>query len=91
MWQPEAEDLEQLRRWLLGHPLNSIQHQLARLVISNINFDAKKVTQQVFVTWVSKRTEHILGESPINVTGDRCRGKYTLKHMFRIYAIGQWS
>ena len=45
IWIPETKDLEKLRSWLLESPLNSSQHQMAKAVLSKMNFDIKQVSQ----------------------------------------------
>ena len=59
LWTPEAEDLEQLRNWLLGHPLHSIQHKVARVIISHMNFDAKQVK---FIGFSKLRLDFLFGK-----------------------------
>ena len=52
IWIPETKDLEKLRSWLLESPLNSSQHQMAKAVLSKMNFDIKQVSQIFLVMFV---------------------------------------
>ena len=54
LWLPEAKDLEKIRSWFLENPLNSLQHQMAKAVISKMNFDICQVSD-TFNCLVSSR------------------------------------
>eukprot|EP00794_Sanderia_malayensis_P020418 gene20418-22431_t len=49
LWLPETRDLEKLRLWLLENPLTSLEHKLAKAVISQMNFDLDQETGQLFL------------------------------------------
>jgi len=38
-WRPTDDDIEILRRWLIGTELKSVENHLARLIIDRMNWD----------------------------------------------------
>ena len=47
LWQPGSEDLEILRRWVIGCDLKSVENHLARLIVDRMNWNVDATVSQL--------------------------------------------